>query len=60
MSFTGLPSILKTTAPSKMSLYSEYSGLLTFLILIPSLNLLYSSEDTILEPEYTIKVIGHQ
>jgi len=41
-------------------LFALFPSTIILLILIPSLNLLYSSEDTILEPEYTIKVIGHQ
>lgn len=41
-------------------LFAFFPSLIILLILIPSLHLLYSSEDNILEPEYTIKIIGHQ
>jgi len=54
-----------------LNLSFRHSGLLEFLfalfpsiiilfILIPSLHLLYASEDAIVEPEYTIKILGHQ
>ena len=41
-------------------IFAFFPSLIIIFILVPSLHLLYASEDAIIEPEYTIKIMGHQ